>query len=116
MAEVSEKPKIIQITRKFENDETILIEFQGDIIHSIENQYNLMYLGKLIKQNEDNYIFNIGNHQIIGKKVKLKNPFLLCHKLNKQLNSNTIEILTIIEYKIIFNTRPIPMLEEIKKN
>ena len=116
MAELNNKPKIIQFTRKFENNETILIEFQGDIIHSIENQYNLMYLGKLIKQDEDNYIFNIGNHQIIGKKIKLKNPFLLCQKVNKELKLDTIQILTIIEYKIMFNTRPIPMLEEIKKN
>ena len=116
MAEINNQPKIIHFTRKFENNETILIEFQGDIIHSIENQYNLMYLGKLIKQDEENYIFNIGNHQITGKKIKLKNPFLLCQKVNQELEMNSIQILTIIESKIIFNSRPIPMLEELKKN
>jgi len=108
------KCSIIQFFKDFNENEFILIEIQGEIIHSIESNYNLMYLGKLINREDKKYIFNIGNHQLIGKKIKLKNPILLCKKRIKDNNNkNNITILKIIEYKILFNTRPIPILNEV---
>jgi hypothetical protein len=113
MSDSNKKYSIIQFVKNFKENEFFLIEIQGEIIHSIESNFNLMYLGKLINKDDKNYVFNIGNHQLIGKKIKLKNPILLCKKgIKNPNNNNNISILKIIEYKILFNTRPIPMLNE----
>ena len=109
---------LIQFATEIGDRHTVLIEIQGSIEHSIETKFNFMFLGKLTQVSEDSYIIGIGNHQISGKKVKLKNPFFLCHKSKRGTEDNPenkIQILQIIEYKILFNKRPTPLLMPIKK-
>ena len=105
---------VIQFARQIGDRHTLLIEIQGSIQHSIEKKFNYMFLWKLTKLSEDSYMLNIGNHQIIGKKTKLKNPFLLCHKCKRENegvdNKDKIQIMQVIEYKILFNSRPTPLL------
>ena len=105
---------VIHFAKEIGDRHTMLIEIQANIQHSIEKKFNFMFLGKLSQISEDSYMLNIGNHQIIGKKIKLKNPFLLCHKCKKEENivdnKDKITILQIIEYKILFNSRPTPLL------
>ncbi len=62
---------------------------------------------------------NIGNHQILGKKTKLKNPILVCQKVissntidHKSTSENKIKIVKIITDKIFFNSRPTPILKK----
>ena len=106
---------VIHFCRNIGQSDTMLIEIQGSIQHSFENKFTYMFLGMLYQIDDDNYRLNIGNHQILGKKVKLKNPFLLCRKSKRDSieitgNENKITILQVIEYKIIFNSRPTPLL------
>lgn len=52
---------------------------------------------------------NIGNHQILGKRIQLKNNILVCQKFKEQ-GQVKIKILKIIKEKILFNSRPTPIL------
>lgn len=61
---------------------------------------------------QENYSFNIGNHQILGKRTNLKNPILICKK-NMHSDQNNINILHIITSKICFFNRPTPILNNI---
>jgi hypothetical protein len=52
----------------------------------------------------------IGNHHIMGKKIDLKNPILICKK-EKVLGGNfEMKIEKIIKSKILFNSRPTPII------
>ena len=109
---MAQKNDVIQIVREFDNKEILLIELQGSLEHSIEKTYHDMYLGKLEHGDNDDYTFTIGNHILVGKKVALKNPFILCSKCQKTSNEkeNKIKIVNIIKNKISFNLRPTPIL------
>jgi hypothetical protein len=59
---------------------------------------------------------HIGNHQINGKKVNLKNPIMLCKKF-KDNGISKMKIVNIIKSKIYFSSRPTPIIskEEVKQ-
>ena len=80
---MAQKTDIIQIVREIENKEIILIELQGSLEHSIEKSFHDMYLGKLEHGDNNDYTLTIGNHILVGKKMELKNPFILCSKCHK---------------------------------
>jgi hypothetical protein len=107
---MAQKTDIIQIVREIENKEIILIELQGSLEHSIEKSFHDMYLGKLEHGDNNDYTLTIGNHILVGKKMELKNPFILCSKCHKNEKDNKIKILNIIKNKISFNLRPTPIL------
>ena len=54
-------------------------------------------------------MLNIGNHQILGKKIKLKNNILICESI-KEHGHIKIKVHKIIKEKILFNSRPTPIL------
>jgi hypothetical protein len=91
------------------SEEYLLLEFQGNIQHTVEKKFYLMYLGNLNTLDKENYSFNIGNHQLLGKKSTLKNPILVCQKSMKN-DQNKINIIHIITSKVIFFNRPTPVL------
>ena len=109
---MAQKNDVIQIVRELDNNEIILIELQGSLEHSIEKSYHDMYLGKLERGDNNDYVLTIGNHILVGKKSELKNPFILCSKCKKSEDEreNKIKIVNIIKNKISFNLRPTPIL------
>ena len=109
---MAQKSDVIQIVRELNNKEIVMIELQGSLEHSIEKSYHDMYLGKLEVTDNDDYTLTIGNHILVGRKVEIKNPFILCSKCKKSNNENEnkIKIINIIKKKIIFNLRPTPIL------
>lgn len=52
---------------------------------------------------------NIGNHQITGKRIPLKNHILVCEKINDK-GVRSLRVSKIIKEKILFNSRPTPIL------
>ena len=106
--------EIIRVIHETENKELVLIELQGSLDHSIEKDFYGMYLGKLEEKN-NGYILTIGNHILEGKKVTLKDPYIICSKYHKngddKKHFDTVKIRKIIKTKINFNLRPTPILE-----
>lgn len=104
---------VIQMVRRINDKETILIELQGSLEHTLEKDFNNMYLGKFEQVDDVSYTLTIGNHILTGKRSKLKDPFLLCSKVKKNSNKeeeNKIHIINVIKEKICFNLRPTPIL------
>lgn len=113
--------KIFQFSYQISQTEFLLLEMQGSVTHTSEEKFNNMYLGKLEQINDNTFTFTIGNHQLIGKKVDLKNPIIVCQKERLAFNENNdqevcldanntnIKVLKIIKSKIIFNSRPTPI-------
>ena len=101
---MAQKNDIIQIVRELDNTEIVMIELQGSLEHSIEKTYHDMYLGKLEVTDNDDYTLTIGNHILVGRKVEIKNPFILCSKCKRSENEdeNKIKIINIIKTKISF--------------
>jgi hypothetical protein len=56
-------------------------------------------------------MLNIGNHQIMGKRIKLKNNIIICEKY-KDKGEIKIKIMKVIKDKILFNSRPTPILTD----
>ena len=47
-----------------------------------------MYLGKLEEGDNDDYTLTIGNHILVGRKIALKKPYILCSKCKRSDNEN----------------------------
>jgi hypothetical protein len=58
---------------------------------------------------------NIGNHQILGKRVALKNSMLICGKYKDQ-GQLKIKVFKVLKHKIVFTSRPTPILTNEKNN
>ena len=109
---MAQKSDVIQIVRKLNDKEIIIIELQGSLEHTVEKSFHDMYLGKLEEGDNDDYTLTIGNHILVGRKIALKKPFILCSKCKRSdnENENKIKIVNIIKNKISFNLRPTPIL------
>jgi hypothetical protein len=68
----------------------------------------------LIYYLKDKFKFIIGNHHILGERENLKNPILVCKKEKNYDNSITeVKIEKIIKSKIIFKSRPTPVINNV---
>lgn len=85
------------------------MELQGDLQSESESSFEGKFIGDLHFTKTGTPILIIGHHLLYGKEVKLEKPFAL---LQKQTDDNRCEYLvkSIITSKIIFKTRPKPIV------
>ena len=99
-----------------DTNEKHLVEIQGSLAHTVESKYEYLHLGRIEKLSNENYTLYVGNHQISGKLIKLKNPIVHCEKVKENdmdnntstSTSNKIIIKDVFKSKIYFNGRPAP--------
>ena len=95
------------------NDKNVLIEIQGEINHTEETNFERMKFCEIKMKNETEAVMYVGNHYILGKLVKLKNPIALLKKERGIVSikeTKEIHLVTIFKEKIFFNVRPTPKL------
>uniref|UniRef100_A0A7E4UMD8 Transcription factor TFIIIC triple barrel domain-containing protein n=1 Tax=Panagrellus redivivus TaxID=6233 RepID=A0A7E4UMD8_PANRE len=100
--------------------ELTLIELQGDLF--VHHDLSGVEFGKLHWGPNDSAYLRIGHNQFEGKMVTLEKPLLLLDKKSKvfeiaeregsknQAVSGTIAVEGIIERKLLFKTRPRPII------
>ncbi|OQR67654.1 chromosome transmission fidelity protein 8-like, partial [Tropilaelaps mercedesae] len=96
-----------------------LIELQGDIKHrdGDEVPLNDLHLGDLHFTKEGTPILLIGHHVLYGKTVDLEKPFLAIRRVRDRSGATTsFHIQATITKKIIFKTRPKPIVMNVPKN
>jgi len=86
----------------------LLLELQGDLLipdvaHALPSAFAGLDLGHF----EDGAlpVLLIGNHRLEGKRNKLPKPYAIVRKSN----SNKLDVVGLVEDRIIFKTRPKPI-------
>ena len=119
--------KLIKIINDMSEEEYFIVEMQGSISHNNENKFYNLNLGRIesvskvnkrifiyLIKHQDKFKFIIGNHHILGERENLKNPILVCKKEKNAQNSNVeVKIEKVIKSKIIFKSRPTPVINNI---
>lgn len=64
---------------------------------------------------QETYTFTVGYHELIGSKVTLKKPLLVLKKLQQCTDAlagkqTELQVVGIIRTKILFKTRPKPLM------
>ncbi|XP_076272709.1 chromosome transmission fidelity protein 8 homolog [Rhynchophorus ferrugineus] len=91
------------------NEEYAFIELQGDLKSHSETAFDGKFVGDLHFTKSGTPLLIIGHHLMYGKEMKLEKPFALLEK--KQKNDSTdYTIKCVIRKKIIFKTRPKPIV------
>lgn len=60
----------------------------------------------LFQPAQETYTFTVGYHELTGSKVTLKKPLLVL----KKLQLSELQVVGIIRTKILFKTRPKPLI------
>lgn len=83
------------------------ISKDNELYRSIDG-YDTVHFGNLSIESKEKAILFVGKKQrLLGKVVKL-NPPLGLLKFND--NGSNVELLDVIEYKVIFSDRPLPIM------
>ncbi|XP_022650112.1 chromosome transmission fidelity protein 8 homolog [Varroa jacobsoni] len=96
-----------------------LIELQGDIKHRHGDDVPLndLHLGDLHFTKEGTPMILIGHHVLYGKIVDLDKPFLAIRRVRGEgKDATSFHIQATITRKIIFKTRPKPIVTNVLKN
>jgi len=101
-----------------------IIEMQGDL----ESRVGEVDMGgKLIgdlsfsKDGSNTPLLIIGHHILYGKLVKMENPMVVMHKVRKTQDeatgetSTNYEVQSVIRKKLLFKTRPKPIIANVPK-
>lgn len=85
-----------------------ILELQGDLKSHSDTSFEGKFIGDLHFTKSGTPVLIIGHHLMFGKEMKMEKPFAL---LEKQQNGETVyTVKTIITRKIIFKTRPKPIV------
>ncbi|VVB15683.1 unnamed protein product [Arabis nemorensis] len=99
-----------------ECSEWTIVELQGvvETQSSFQGSLHNLEIGRLCHSDssQETYTFTVGYHQLIGSKVTLKKPLLVLKKCRDGLSENATElqVVGIIRTKILFKTRPKPLI------
>ncbi|XP_068967802.1 chromosome transmission fidelity protein 8 homolog [Bombus flavifrons] len=113
---------IVPIKKDGECEEWAIVELQGDLKFNSVNITNV-YIGDLHFTKSGTPILIIGIHVLQGKEMALQKPFaVLVKKKNEETNTaNTSEVKTtyiikaIVKKKLIFKSRPKPIVTNVPK-
>ncbi|CAH8606805.1 unnamed protein product [Heterobilharzia americana] len=98
-----------------EVDEWLLIELQGDILSKTSNSLEGRTLGDLhFSQQTGDPVFLIGHHVLFGKLINLEKPMLITKKCATS-GKLSYEIVSVIRRKLLFKTRPKPIISSVSK-
>ncbi|CAN8252690.1 unnamed protein product [Cochlearia groenlandica] len=96
--------------------EWTIVELQGvvETQSSFHGSLHNLQIGRLCHSDSDSdqetYTFTVGYHELTGSKVNLKKPLLVLKKIRSLENSTELEVVGIIRTKILFKTRPKPLI------
>ncbi|CAH8636705.1 unnamed protein product [Heterobilharzia americana] len=114
-----------------EVDEWLLIELQGDILSKTSNSLEGRTLGDLHFSQQvqlfyfifcnlyfffqtGDPVFLIGHHVLFGKLINLEKPMLITKKCATS-GKLSYEIVSVIRRKLLFKTRPKPIISSVSK-
>ncbi|XP_018569517.1 chromosome transmission fidelity protein 8 homolog [Anoplophora glabripennis] len=102
-------PILIKIAGEGLSNEWAIIELQGDLESHSESSLEGKIIGDLYFTKSGSPVLIIGHHLLYGKETKLEKPFALLEK-RKTDSSTEYLVKCIIKNKIIFKTRPKPIV------
>ena len=90
----------------------LIIELQGELEFNSEICDSL-YVGKFnYIKDKDQATFTIGDHMLVGKLVKLKNPFGIFKKVHNG-GETKYELAGVVKEKYLFQQRPKQLIENL---
>ncbi|KAI3647393.1 hypothetical protein MP228_007614 [Amoeboaphelidium protococcarum] len=105
-----------------QSGEHYIIELQG-VLEDIQEGFELGELIECNPEHNNQTTLSIGSGILIGKKVELKNPFLLLQSIHNEDDAEhddqqqrALQIEDVIRTKYFFNTRPQHFISQRVKN
>ncbi|XP_075225376.1 chromosome transmission fidelity protein 8 homolog [Lycorma delicatula] len=96
-----------------------LVEIQGDLLSRSGSPLLGQYVGDLHFTKEGTPILIVGHQLLHGKVINLEKPFAVLHRLRKRIDDDKPEteyiVKAIIKKKLLFKTRPKPIISNISK-
>lgn len=87
-----------------------IVELQGDLVSESDVSFEGKFIGDLHFEKSGTPILIIGHHLLYGKEMKLEKPFALLQKQTSDNNQTEYLVKSVIMSKIIFKTRPKPIV------
>ncbi|XP_028139461.1 chromosome transmission fidelity protein 8 homolog [Diabrotica virgifera virgifera] len=104
-------PVLIKASKSDQTDECAIIELQGDLKSHSDSSFEDQFIGDLHYTKSGIPLLIIGHHLLYGKVAKMEKPFALMEKQEKD-GKTCFVVKAIIRNKIIFKTRPKPIVGE----
>ncbi|XP_050300773.1 chromosome transmission fidelity protein 8 homolog [Anthonomus grandis grandis] len=104
------KSTLIKMPSDGATDEYGIIELQGDLKTDSENSFEGKFIGDLHYTKTGQPVLIIGYHLLYGKEAKIEKPVALLEKCKNEQGDTEYLVKCIIKKKIIFKTRPKPIV------
>lgn len=121
-------PIIVKISKEESPGEWAIIELQGDLESRAGGTFDSQFIGDLHYTRTDVPVLIVGHHILYGKEINLEKPFAVLEKQSSQLQRNIhgesetdygpsteYIIKAIIKKKLLFKTRPKPIIANVPK-
>lgn len=100
--------------------EWVFVELQGELVFRQGSHVQGLDIGKLEEDN-GNFSLTIGNNRLKGKLKALPKPMIVTRRAKAdavtdgEASSATLQIAAIVRRKLVFNSRPFPIIERAYK-
>ncbi|XP_003743792.1 chromosome transmission fidelity protein 8 homolog [Galendromus occidentalis] len=93
-----------------------IVELQGDIKHreGEESPLNDLHVGDLHFTKDGVPVILIGHHVLYGKVVNLASPYMVTKRVRSE-KGTSFEVQAVIKSKVVFRTRPKPIVTNVAK-